>query len=308
MEGKPPHPMLHLLFGPDRDIKWLEQIFTILHTFYFANRTEKRSNVAVQYKLKLLSLLLNLLLFRLVEQEETFAQKLVENILSSNPKPLDFLINSNIQRESLFLIGGPLVLALWHVMITEIDQIPVFSLASSFKEEQKRLISASVKMINLRHHVEKYMNISKDAKLEVFMNIHSRRFPCTVFLLCELLTVDPPLITPESLQFMFLLGNYLEWEGTICHDLAFWEHAQTTNTNNAYLFWLNENNKLYVNNKDTMEQFVQEAQVFLTTKKTKLLSIRDAAPFFDVSMFLQNTTPSVAHYFEVMEIMKRAKV
>jgi len=107
---------------------------------------------------------------------------------------------------------------------------------------------------------------------------------------------------------MFLLGNYLEWEGTICHDLAFWEHAQTTNTNNAYLFWLNENNKLYVNNKDTMEQFVQEAQVFLTTKKTKLLSIRDAAPFFDVSMFLQNTTPSVAHYFEVMEIMKRAKV
>lgn len=49
--------------------------------------------------------------------------------------------------------------------------------------------------------------------LEDLMNIHSRRFPVTIFLLCELLSVDPYLITPESLQFMLLLGNYLEWEG-----------------------------------------------------------------------------------------------
>jgi len=289
------------LFGADRDVKWLGQIFQILQhiVFAFDNKSPKRTNLVTQNKVKLISILLNLLQFKMIEEEPQSAHQLVENILSSNPKPLEFL-TSTIHRD-LFLVGAPLLIAMWNVMKNEIDQIPVLQLAQAFQEEQLRIIASSIKMIGLRHKVE---------NLEDLMNIHSRRFPVTIFLLCELLSVDPYLITPESLQFMLLLGNYLEWEGTICHDLAFWQQAQTSNTNNAYLFWLNKHNKLYLNSKATMEEFVVETQGFLNTKKYKLLASRDHAPFFNLSIFLeqQSEKKAVEHYFSIMEIMMRAKV
>jgi len=296
--GKEPHPIQEMLFGPERDARWVAQIFNILTPIALANKSKKRSNIGTQHKVKLISILLNLLQFKLIEEEPQAAHQLVENILSVSPRPLDFLVSS-IHRE-LFLVGAPLLIALWNVMKNEIDQIPVLSLASTFKEEQLRIITASTQMIGLRH---------KAIDLEQLMTIHSRRFPVTIFLLCELLTVDPYLITPQSLDFLLLLGNYLEWEGTLCHDLAYWEQAQhSIHTNNVYLWWLNQQNKLYLHSPETMEEFVSVTNRFLDTKKYKLLAMRDAAPFFDVSLFMQSSQNSVAHYFQVMEIIKKAKV
>jgi len=245
----------------------------------------------------------------LIEEEPQSVHQLVHNMLQEHPKPLEFLVSS-IHRD-VFLVGAPLLVALWNVMKNEIDQIPVQELGKMFRAEQERIIAASIKMIGLRHSVKAAKDKSTGVTISAFealMNVHSRRFPVTIFLLCELMVVDPALITPECLKFMLLLGNYLEWEGTLCHDLAFYELAQTTNTNNAYLFWLNENNKLYdANSEDTKKAFLEATAEFLNTKKYKLLAIRDHAPFFDVSGFLQNTKNSVTHYLEVMEIMKRAK-
>lgn len=49
---------------------------------------------------------------------------------------------------------------------------------------------------------------------------------------------------------------------------------------------------------------------FLNTKKYKLLASRDHAPFFNLSIFLeqQSEKKAVEHYFSIMEIMMRAKV
>lgn len=85
----------------------------------------------------------------MIEEEPQSAHQLVENILSSNPKPLEFL-TSTIHRD-LFLVGAPLLIAMWNVMKNEIDQIPVLQLAQAFQEEQLRIIASSIKMIGLRH-------------------------------------------------------------------------------------------------------------------------------------------------------------
>jgi hypothetical protein len=70
------------------------------------------------------------------------------------------------------------------------------------------------------------------------MRTHARRFQVTIFLLCDLQSVAPNLITAASLHYFFRLGHYLEWEGTIANDLGNARRALSTGENNSYTFWL----------------------------------------------------------------------
>jgi len=96
-------------------------------------------------------------------------------------------------------------------------------------------------------------------------------------------------------------------EGSIVHDLAHWEQNQYTNTTNSYLFYL-YNKGLVHNGKVTQNGFLEETSKLLNMKKEKLLAMRDAAPFFDLSVFLISSQDVIQHYKNLMEMFKKAKL
>jgi len=296
-QGRPTTDIQHQLFGRDKDVNWFRQIFGLLGKLQVANKAPRRSNLIWQYKVKTLSVLLNLLLFRLIEEEPVASRQLVQNLLFASLEPLLFIKNLPSVKE-VFIVGAPLFTALYSFMKHEVDQISVRSLANALKEEQLRVISSALNMIGL----------SESAKdLEQFLSVHSRRYQVTVFLLCDLISINPDLITPASLRFMLLLGNYLEMEGVICHDLVVW-NKNPNNNNNVYQFWLRITNK--VHSTTTPEEFMNHTKVLLHEKKDKLLADGDAAaPFFDLSLFIKKETSDVVQqYYEIMEIMLQAKL
>jgi len=217
--GRKPQEMQHQLFGRNKDVQWFKQIFTLLGKLQVANKAPRRSNLIWQYKVKVLSVLVNLLLFRLIEEEPAASRQLVQNLLFVHLNPLVFIKQLPSVKE-VFLVGAPLFTAIFSFLKHQIDQVSVRTLSNALKEEQLRVISSALVMMDLNE-------TAKD--LEQFLSVHSRRYQVTFFLLCDLISVNPNLITPASLRFMFLLGSYLEMEGVICYDLAYWEKVDLQN-------------------------------------------------------------------------------
>jgi len=150
------------------------------------------------------------------------------------------------------------------------------------------------------------MDLNETAKdLEQFLSVHSRRYQVTFFLLCDLISVNPNLITPASLRFMFLLGSYLEMEGVICYDLAYWGKGGSTELN-SYKFWLQINKK--EDSAAKKEEFMNYTKTLMQEKKDKLLADCSSAPFFDLGAFIQETSDVVQQYYEIMEIMIKANL
>jgi len=294
-EGRKPLDIQRELFGGDKDVTWFKMIFALLGKLQVANKAPRRSNLIWQYKVKVLSILMNLLLFRLIDEDAAATRQLIQNILFQSLDPLLFIKQLKAAKE-VFVVGAPLFCSLFSIFKHEVDQqISVRALANALKEEQLRVFSSAINMIDLQETAKDF---------EQFLSVHSRRYQVTVFLLCDLISINPNLITPASLRFMLLLGNYLEMEGVICHDLAYWGKAG--GGNNAYQFWLKIENK--VHNDKTPEEFMNVTRLLSQEKKDKLLADSSAAPFFDISLFIKETTDVVQQYYEIMEIMLQAKL
>jgi len=119
--------------------------------------------------------------------------------------------------------------------------------------------------------------VNKIAKsLDRFMINHIKRWQVTIFLLCDLQSLQATLITPERLFFTFKLGTYFEWEGTIAHDLARhvvssefcksltlvfrWERDYEENEPNVYVFWLHQANKK--SSPEALKEFSEEMEMY----------------------------------------------
>jgi len=241
-----------------------------------------------------LSVLLNLLLFRLIEEEPAASRQLAQNLLFVHLNPLVF-IKSLPSVKEVFLVGAPLFTSIFSFLKHQIDQVSVRALSNALKEEQLRVISSALNMMDLHE-------TAKD--LEEFLSVHSRRYQVTFFLLCDLISVNPNLITPASLRFMFLLGSYLETEGVICHDLAYW--GKSKNELNSYQFWLRINKKTH--SPKTTEEFMNYTKTLSQEKKDKLLADCTSAPFFDLGEFIKETSDVVQQYYEIMQIMLQANL
>jgi len=192
-------------------------------------------------------------------------------------------------------VGAPLFTSIFSFLKHQIDQVSVRALSNALKEEQLRVISSALNMMDLK-------DIAKD--LEQFLSVHSRRYQVTFFLLCDLISVNPNLITPACLRFMFLLGSYLETEGVICYDLAYW--GKSKSELNSYQFWLQINKKTH--SAQTTEEFMKYTKTLSQEKKDKLLADCSSAPFFDLGAFIQETSDVVQQYYEIMQIMLQANL
>ena len=145
-------------------------------------------------------------------------------------------------------VGFALVVSLWQVFKHQVEaNVTVLHLASSLKEEQCRIFSASIRSRELM----------KLNQLEKFLQIHCKRWQVTMFLLIDLhgLPTNVPFGS-ERLFFFFKLGMFFEYEGTIARDVARCDRDKAEGEPNLYLFWLQLNKK--DNSKESLNQFQQE--------------------------------------------------
>eukprot|EP01126_Amoeba_proteus_P060803 TRINITY_DN8089_c0_g1_i6.p1 TRINITY_DN8089_c0_g1~~TRINITY_DN8089_c0_g1_i6.p1 ORF type:complete len:224 (-),score=44.50 TRINITY_DN8089_c0_g1_i6:595-1266(-) len=71
-EGVPVVPLQHKLFGKGRDAKWFKLIFYFVQKLRVANKALKRSKLSAHNQIKLLSMLINMLLFQLLKEDSYF--------------------------------------------------------------------------------------------------------------------------------------------------------------------------------------------------------------------------------------------
>lgn len=261
---------------------WFKATFEALKSIRITDtKGVAANNLLIQNKLKLISILLNILTHRLISLHQDETIEFIEKILAAELNPLSMVTESHPR---IIRVGFALVLSLWQVFKHQVEaSITVPSLANALKEEQLRIFSATIRNREMTTR-----------SLDRFMSTHTKRWQVTMFLLCDLQSLPEHLITPERLFFLFKLGQFFESEGTIAHDIAKWERDQKQGNPNSYLLWLSIHNK--TPSPDTMRQFVAEIEEANDKKKKKLLETKEPREFFDVKFFLQAIPVVRKHY------------
>jgi hydroxymethylglutaryl-CoA reductase len=263
--------------------QWFKLTFEALKSIRITDtKGIARNNLLVQNKLKLISILLNILTHRLVSLHPEETIEFIEKILAAELNPLSMVKESDSRT---IRVGFSLILSLWQVFKHQIEaSITLPSLANALKEEQLRIFSASVRS----------RDAVKSKSLDRFMSTHTKRWQVTMFLLCDLQSLPEHLITPERLFFLFKLGQFFESEGTIAHDIAKWERDLKEGNPNSYLLWLKLHSKSP--STESLRQFISEIEEANEKKKKKLLETKEPTEFFDVKVFLQAIPVVRKHY------------
>jgi hypothetical protein len=162
-EGTVGLPIQRLLFGDRKGVEWFKQIFLLLQNLGIANKAPKRNTMVLSYKLKLYTMLMNLLIYRLIKLHPIESTQFVENILSAVLNPLS-LAQQKKEVETI-RVGFPLLYALWNTFKNQVDQsINVRPLADALKDEQLRIF----------HYCMKSLHVGKSENLEEFMRVYAR--------------------------------------------------------------------------------------------------------------------------------------
>uniref|UniRef100_A0A6B2KY20 hydroxymethylglutaryl-CoA reductase (NADPH) n=1 Tax=Arcella intermedia TaxID=1963864 RepID=A0A6B2KY20_9EUKA len=304
-EGTTPPPIQTTLFG-EKDIHWFQNAFSSLESLGFTNKVAKRSNLVLVYKMKLLSMLMNLLVYRLIKIHPIETSQFIGNVLSAILNPLS-IVKDNYPET--IKVGFPLLYALWNVFKNHVEstvglsgvkhtqssqsnyhQLTEFDIAEAIKEEQLRIFYFAVKSIEL-----------KDAEnLFEFLETYSRRWQITMFILCELKLVPLNLVNSEILHFLFKLGKYLEWEATVAHDVAKWKRDKENGETNSYLWWLKHSQISH--SPENIKVFLDQ----IATKNKRRLAKLMQTPIdiIDMNTIQSRILPSIRKFYAVLELMQ----
>ncbi|KAJ3160874.1 hypothetical protein HDU86_008235 [Geranomyces michiganensis] len=288
----PSTKIVRQLFG-EKGHAWLSELFDVLESLKLSTHRSERSNAVLAKKLKLLSVLLNLVIRRLMVAYPVETARFVRRITrtrssssledlvsadddaSSGSEGLSFKkpVGSGIFQHRVLLdvdlkhmspaadmdsplrIGFPLVLALWQVFEFRVQQWvgkPV--LARALIDEQWRVVSALVDIplgtspapahsphshhhrdgTSHSHHSRSHSHSQRRHSrsgtgglglppIENFrraMATHAKRFQSTMFVLCDAITFPEGDVTASFVSLLAGIGNALEWNHAIAHDLS----------------------------------------------------------------------------------------
>ncbi|CAI5747411.1 unnamed protein product [Peronospora destructor] len=287
----------------DKGYNQLEEMFIFLASmrsiFVSASSTESdlvsRSNIRLQNKLQLLSILINIIAFRLMEvrpqKVRTFMRKLLE--ASSGPANgasdgeiheldaksfHDFIVENVEPGDEILSTGLPLFLALWQVLHYHIEQ------EIRHKLLQARLVEEQWKLMNdivMSYELGTLANDNLDATLATYQPLEETflayvavqvtRWQATFLLLIDSLALPSELVTPERLDFLTRIGEYIEWEGSIAHDLARYQRDATERVPNAFVFWLSQRGIPHSEGKQYEREFRGIADDWAMSKWDQLL-------------------------------------
>ncbi|GMF11491.1 unnamed protein product [Phytophthora lilii] len=288
----------------DKGYNQLEKMFMFLASMrsivISASSTEtdllvSRSNIGLQNKLQLLSILINILAYRLMEvrpqKVSTFMRKLLEassgSASGANDGEMheldakffhDLMVESVEPGDELLSTGLPLFLALWQVLHYHIEQeVPHKLLRARLVKEQWELLNDIVRSYELgtlsNDGTDAPANADQplEERFLAYVAVQATRWQATLLLLIDSLALASELVTPERLDFLTRIGEYMEWEGSIAHDLARYQRDATERVPNAYLFWLSQRGIPHSEGKEYEREFRGVADALAADKWDQLL-------------------------------------
>jgi hydroxymethylglutaryl-CoA reductase len=286
-------PVQKSLFD-DKGPKWFHDRFASLKQVFclkVTSPTPPRTNLQLQMKIKLLSIMINIVIHRLIilnyEKTETF----IDSIITDDLNPLVGISENDTED---IRVGFPLVLALWQIFKHEVDaSVGYRLLATALLEEQRRILTACVRSKKA---------IMNEVPFEEFMQSYTKRWQATMFLLIDLTAISPSLLTSDRLVFVLRLGVFFEWEGTIAHDVGRYERDTRKNIPNAYAYWLFLNKREH--SLEAMQHFVHYAFSLNEPRKQSLLQSEEMTEFFDTKSFLRSVE-ELREFYELRRIQTR---
>ncbi|EEY65495.1 3-hydroxy-3-methylglutaryl-coenzyme A reductase, putative [Phytophthora infestans T30-4] len=282
----------------DKGYNQLEKMFMFLASMrsivISASRSESdlllsRSNVGLQNKLQLLSILINIIAYRLMEvrpdKVRTFMRQLLEasggsaNVVNDgdmhelDAKFFHDLMVENVDPDDDILSTGlPLFLALWQVLHYHIEQeVPHKLLRTRLVKEQWGLLNDIVRSYELGNYATTATAQTLDKIFLAYVAVQATRWQATLLLLIDSLALASELVTPERLDFLTRIGEYMEWEGSIAHDLARYQRDATERVPNAFLFWLSQRGISHTDGEQYEREFRGVANALAAEKWDQLL-------------------------------------
>ncbi|ETP54606.1 hydroxymethylglutaryl-CoA reductase, degradative [Phytophthora nicotianae P10297] len=251
-----------------------------------------RSNVGLQNKLQLLSILINIIAYRLMEVRPDKVRTFMRQLLGASSGSAngandgemheldakffhDLMVENVDPDDEILSTGLPLFLALWQVLHYHIEQeVPHKLLRARLVKEQWGLLNDIVRSYELG-------TLSNDAaaateqpleeKFLAYVAVQATRWQATLLLLIDSLALASELVTPERLDFLARIGEYMEWEGSIAHDVARYQRDATERVPNAFLFWLSQRRIPHAEGKKYEREFRDVADALASEKWDQLL-------------------------------------
>lgn len=282
-EGKKPHPMQSQLLGENKGLEWLINVYNLLDRIKLKNTEEApRSNFYVINKMKLISLLLNVISNQLMvtfpKETSQFLERLVPNGENcgnhSGACELNmFNETSRLSQNPVLVVGFPLLYALFKTFRYHVEQWISTThplLAKAMIAEQRYILNC----ISHKHDLYNSFNQADVRKttndLPTMMKIHSKRMQVTMNLLCECVGTLPKDLNSVRLSYVHRWGEFLELEATVAHDLSRWERDLHDGIPNVYVYWL-RSHKLE-HSLSSVEQFQNFVNSVSTSKREELFS------------------------------------
>ncbi|RLN95269.1 hypothetical protein BBJ28_00027243 [Nothophytophthora sp. Chile5] len=254
-----------------------------------------RSNIALQNKLQLLSILINIIAYRLMEVHPRKVRKFMRKLLEASSGSAsgtdevdairfdDLLMEDVEPADEILSTGLPLLLALWQVLHYHIEQeVPHKLLRSRLVKEQWELLDHIVRSYELgtiSSDSESGDEASEDStvvappleeRFLAFVAVQATRWQATLLLLIDSLALASELVTPERLDFLACIGEYMEWEGSVAHDLARYQRDASERVPNAYLFWLSQRGIAHSEGEAHESEFREVANALAAAKWEQL--------------------------------------
>ncbi|RHY33388.1 hypothetical protein DYB32_001677 [Aphanomyces invadans] len=219
---------MHAQLLGDKGYVQLERMFMFLATMRVVVGSDKeRTNLELQNKLLLLSILINLVMYQLMKKDKKSCQAFA-NQLVVHGMDVKTATGSEHWTEAFFATqddpvlstGLPLLLALWQVFHYHIEQeVANPILQQALVAEQAALVDS------IANWQSPQRSNDAAASFVEYMEKHAKRWQATMFLLVDCLALDNQSLTPARLDFVKQAGRYIEWQGTVAHDLARFERA-----------------------------------------------------------------------------------
>ena len=263
------------LFG-DKGYEWLSSFFIELDLIRYSGVKSFPSDEEVMkskylcYKLKLLSILINLISYNLVHMNYEKAK-----VIFNMPKTDD--LSAKIKK---FLQGEDGALCYGFFLLTELIKIFEYNIEINLPIQNLRPILLSELYSIMKSHLTVY-EMWREAKQNKVFNFYKfldarrKRLCATMMLFCDSLILKSTDLNEDLLEKLKKLGTIYEIECTFARDLTKW--SGSTMDSNLYSYWLMKKGEFMNGEKEELKYaFAKEVSTISSQLKFELFKNLDS--------------------------------
>jgi hypothetical protein len=257
------------LFG-DKGYEWLTGFFVELDIMKFSGKKEvhednTQKSREIIYKLKLISVLINLITASLVHTDaKTITELLTFSVLKEESEP----------KIKELLKDKPNALQYGVNLLVELIKIFDYNLDSHLPNKEIKQILIDELHVTMTSHLkvhETWLDLKSQKPLDFnkFLGYRQKRLCATMMLYCDALLMKSSEINGDLLGQLKVLGDVYEIECTMTRDLAKWSGSAVDP--NAYTYWLLNKGSFLNGEQTNFKKTFAITVLNLLTEKLKLL-------------------------------------